>query len=187
MEMAQQVSDRRLEEKINSRIRWDIRVSQADVLIKVHAGKVSLYGYFDKAFRHQAVIDIIESTEGVTNIKDLSQVIKDYYRGDNEIDSLITKQLAEYHFLKGEWIDVKSADGVVKLEGEVYRPELKAFAAKTAWELSGVQDCINLIQLKEVNESTFQKKEKHFFRSTASDVTLSNSTLSNSTFSNVGL
>lgn len=159
MEASQQIADKRLEEKINSRIRWDIRVSAADVLIKVHGGKVSLYGYFDKAYRHQAVVEIIESTEGVTKLKDLSQVVHDYYRGDQEINNLITQQLAHYKFLEGEWIDVESADGVVKLEGEVFRPELKAFATKTTWELSGVQDCINLIQIKELSAARFNKNQ----------------------------
>src|SRR5690606_22314768 len=99
MEASQQIADKRLEEKINSRIRWDMRVSAADVLIKVHGGKVSLYGYFDKAYRHQAVVEIIESTEGVTKLKDLSQVVHDYYRGDQEINSLISQQLAHFKFL----------------------------------------------------------------------------------------
>lgn len=153
MDKSNLVSDKRLEETINNRIRWDIRVSQADVLIKVYNGRVSLYGYFDKPYRHKAVVDIIESTEGVEKLKDLSQVVNDYYRGDKEIESLITNQMTQFPCLKGEWIDIKSADGVVKLEGEVYRPELKAFAAKTVWELSGVQDCINLIQVKDISES----------------------------------
>lgn len=159
MEVSQQIADKRLEEKINSRIRWDIRVSSADVLIKVHSGKVSLYGYFDKSYRHQAVVEIIQSTEGVTKFKDLSQVVQDYYRGDTEINHLIQQQLSQYKLLDGEWIDVESADGVVKLEGEVFRPELKAFATKTAWELSGVQDCINLIQVQDMRSTLFNKNQ----------------------------
>jgi hyperosmotically inducible periplasmic protein len=178
MEMAQHISDKRLEERINDRIRWDIRVSEADVLVKIHGGKVSLYGYFDKTFRHQAVVDIIVNMEGVAKFKDLSQVVSDYYRGDKEIDSLIAKQLANHHFLKGEWIEAKTADGVVKLEGEVYRSEMKAFASKCCWELSGVQDCINLIQLKDLREEKSYKNSNALLRkSVPAGLTLSNAGL----------
>ena len=47
----------------------------------------------------------------------------------------------------GEHIEVDVKDGIVKLYGEVYRPRLKAMAVGAVWELSGVRDCQNLIEI----------------------------------------
>lgn len=144
--------DQILLERIQNRIRWDIRVSNSDVSIKIRSGVVTLNGYFDKSYRHGAAVSIITTTEGVVELKDQSQVVDDYYRTDKELEILISKQILALPFLPGEWIDVEVCDGVVMLEGLVFRPRLKAFAARASWELSGIRDCINLIGLKETPE-----------------------------------
>lgn len=164
MSSALYLSDQWLEKKIKERMHWDIRVSSSDILIKVNSGKVTLYGYFDKPYRHAAVVEIIKNTEGVHDFKDLSHVIKDYYRGDREIESILHKKLESLQLIKGEWIEVRSTDGVVKLEGVVYRNRLKGFAASYAWQLSGVKDCLNLIQIKrlpqkEIFVEPYQQKQ----------------------------
>ncbi len=144
--------DQELLERIQNRIRWDIRVSNSVVSIKVKGGEVILHGYFDKPYRHSAAVSVITTTEGVRIFKDDSQVVDDYYRTDKELESLISKQILALPFLPGEWIDVDVCDGVVKLEGLVFRPRFKAFAARATWELSGIKDCINMIDLKESPE-----------------------------------
>lgn len=146
-------TDQDLLERIQSRIRWDIRVSNSDVSIRVREGEVILHGYFDKPYRHSAAVSVITTTEGVRIFKDESQVIDDYYRTDKELEILISKQILSLLFLPGEWIDVDVCDGVVKLEGLVFRPRFKAFAARASWELSGIKDCINLIDLRESPEA----------------------------------
>lgn len=144
--------DQKLLERIQNRIRWDIRVSNSDILLNVKTGVVTLNGYFDKPYRHGAAVNVIITTEGVVELRDESRVVDDYYRTDNELEELISKQIHALPFLPSEWIDVDVCDGVVKLEGLVFRPRLKAFAARASWELSGINDCINLISLKEPPE-----------------------------------
>lgn len=80
---------------------------------------------------------------------DLSKVTNGYSRTDKEISELITQQINVMPFLPGEWIEVEVVGGVVKLKGCVRRPKLKAFAASATWELSGVRDCINKIEIRE--------------------------------------
>lgn len=144
--------DQKLLERIQNRIRWDIRVSNSDVSINVKTGVVTLNGYFDKPYRHGAAVSVITTTEGVVELRDESQVVDNFYRTDKELEILISKQTLALPFLPREWIDVDVCDGVVKLEGLVFRSRLKAFAARASWELSGVNDCINLISLKKPPE-----------------------------------
>jgi osmotically-inducible protein OsmY len=117
------------------------------VSIKVENGQVTLHGYFDKPYRHSAAVTVITTTEGVVSLVDKSKVVEDYYRTDKELESLILKQILVLPFLPGEWINVDVADGVVKLKGLVFRTRFKAFAARAAWELSGIKDCVNRIEL----------------------------------------
>jgi hyperosmotically inducible protein len=141
-------TDEILLQRIKDRIRWDIRVGNSDLLLKVTDGVVHLYGYFDESYRHTAAKSIVTSTEGVSGFMDHSRVLLSYYRSDRELEGLIMRQITNMTFLPGEWIDATVVDGVVKIEGVVFRPRLKAFAARSSWALSGVKDCINLIEIK---------------------------------------
>jgi osmotically-inducible protein OsmY len=115
----------------------------------VKDGFVTLLGYFDKPYRHTAALGIIKTTEGVEGFDDQSKVIEDYFRTDKELEILISKQILAMPFIEGEWIDVAVCDGVAKLEGKVFRPRFKAFAARSVWELSGIKDCLNIIEIKD--------------------------------------
>jgi hyperosmotically inducible protein len=149
MSMTNLTKDEILLKTIKDRIKWDIRVGNSDVLLKVEDGVVHLYGYFDKSYRHAAAKSIVGSTEGVHGFVDHSKVLLSYYRSDRELEGLIMRQITGMAFLPGEWIDAEVCDGVVKIEGVVYRPRLKAFAARSSWALSGVKDCLNLIEITE--------------------------------------
>jgi osmotically-inducible protein OsmY len=141
------IKDKELLKLIQMRVRWDIRVSNSDIAIKVKNGCVHLSGVFDKPYRHAAAVDIIKTTEGVKEFLDHSKIVKGYFRSDKALEILISKQLLSLPLLQGEWIDVEVSKGVARLKGHVFRSRLKAFAARATWELSGVRDCINLIEL----------------------------------------
>lgn len=140
-------NDQEIFERIQNRIRWDIRVSNSDISILVKNGTVTLFGYFDKTYRHAAAVNVIMTTVGVSAFIDESRVVDDYYRTDKELEILISKQLLPLNFRSGEWIDINVKNGVVTLDGVVFQSKLKSFAARAVWELSGVKDCINLISL----------------------------------------
>ncbi len=74
-------------------------------------------------------------------------VTGDYYRADAELKKLIKVQISSILKLGGEHIEIDVVDGVVKFEGEVFRPRLKALASGIVWELSGVRDSLNFIEL----------------------------------------
>lgn len=141
--------DRDLVARIREGIKWDKRVSPADFEILAEGGFVFVRGYVDTSCKKQAALDVITTTEGVWSIEDKIVVLADFYRSDSEIQQLIESELSELVKICGEHIEVTVSDGVVKLEGEVFRPRLKAMAVINSWELSGVRDVINLIEIKD--------------------------------------
>jgi osmotically-inducible protein OsmY len=148
--------DDSLLKKIKARIRWDIRVSNSDIYLKVKNSVVTLDGCFDKPYRHAAAVNIIKSTDGVTEFKDKSVTVGDYFRTDKELQTLITEQIKTLTLGPEEWIEVSVQSGVVKLIGSVSKPRHKAFASRSVWELSGIKDCLNQIEIGNSSDTLFQ-------------------------------
>lgn len=141
--------DSELARKIHNRLKWDKRVSPADIDIVVRGSAVIVSGFVDTAYKKNAAIEVVSDTEGVWSIEDRIVVPADYFRSDDEIEHILMKQVAEIIKIGGEHIEVEVVDSVVTLRGEVFRPRLKAMAVGSAWELSGVRDVLNLIAIKE--------------------------------------
>ncbi|WP_374075968.1 BON domain-containing protein [Bdellovibrio bacteriovorus] len=141
--------DSELARRIRDRIKWDKRVSIADLDVVVRGGVVIVSGFVDTSYKKNAALEAISDTEGVWAVEDRIVVPVDYYRTDEEITKILESQLAEMIKIGGEHIEVDVIDGIVKLEGEVFRPRLKAMAVASAWELSGVRDVLNFIEIKD--------------------------------------
>jgi hyperosmotically inducible protein len=141
--------DTTLAKRIHERLKWDRRVSPADFDIIVRGGVVIVNGFVDTSYKKNAALEIISDTDGVWALEDCIVVPMDYYRTDDEIKQILLSELAEIVKIGGEHIEVEVIDGIVRLEGEVYRPRLKASAVGSAWELSGVRDVLNLIEIRD--------------------------------------
>ncbi|MFS4459189.1 BON domain-containing protein [Bdellovibrio sp. HCB2-146] len=135
--------------KIRERIKWDKRVSLADLDITIRGGVVIVNGFVDTSYKKNAALEIISEMEGVWAVEDRIVVPIDYYRTDDEIAQILKSTLAELVMIGGEHVEVEVVDGIVKLEGEVFRPRMKAMAVGAAWELSGVRDVLNFIEIRE--------------------------------------
>lgn len=133
--------------QIKNRIKWDKRVSLADLSFSMRGEVLVVAGFVDTSYKKHAVLEIVNSIPGLFAIEDRIVVPADYFRTDEELEKIIRDQLCEVLKLGGEHIEVDVVDGVVKLEGEVFRPRLKAMASGIAWELSGVRDCLNFIEI----------------------------------------
>ncbi|WP_413576123.1 BON domain-containing protein [Bdellovibrio sp. HCB290] len=141
--------DTDLRRKICERLKWDKRVSPADFDVIVRGCAVIVTGSCDTSFKKMAALELVSDFEGVWSIEDRIVVPSDYYRSDEELKMLIEQSLEDFVKIGGEHISVFVEDGVVTLEGEVFRPRLKALAVGSAWELSGVVDVINNIMIVE--------------------------------------
>jgi osmotically-inducible protein OsmY len=135
-------------ESVKSRIKWDSRLSNSDVIVKIKNGEVQVTGFFDSATKKNAILDILKTTKGVTKFSDYTQIVPNRKRADSEIKKILSKKIHEFFLFEGERIDIKVTRGEVLYQGVVYRRNLKAFASRLAWELSGVNDCTNLIKIK---------------------------------------
>ncbi len=141
--------DSELVRVIRERIRWDKRVSLADLDITVRQGIVIVNGYVDSMIKKNAALGIISEIEGVWKVEDRIAVPSDYYRSDEEITKILESQVSDLIKVGGEHIELEVAENIVLLHGEVYRPRMKAMAGGMAWELSGVQDVLNFIEVKD--------------------------------------
>ncbi|AHI07150.1 hypothetical protein BDW_13250 [Bdellovibrio bacteriovorus W] len=141
-------ADSELVERIREAIKWDKRISNADFELQAHGNVVVVSGYVDSSFKKKAALDVISRTEGVWQIEDFIVVPIDFYRPDEEIADILAEQIGELIKVGGEHIDIEVRAGVVKLEGEVFRPRLKAMASARSWDLSGVRDVLNYINIK---------------------------------------
>ncbi|WP_413585573.1 BON domain-containing protein [Bdellovibrio sp. HCB274] len=141
--------DTDLRRKICERLKWDKRVSPADFDVIVRGCAVIVTGSCDTSFKKMAALELVSNIDGVWSIEDRIVVPSDYYRSDEELKMLIEQSLEDFVKIGGENISVFVEDGVVTLEGEVFRPRLKALAVGSAWELSGVVDVINNIMIVE--------------------------------------
>ncbi|MGE5087457.1 MAG: BON domain-containing protein [Bacillota bacterium] len=135
--------------KIMERLKWDKRVSPADFDVVVRGSAVIISGFVDTSFKRQAALELVSDIEGVWSIEDRIVVPAEYYRTDDELKKILNRELDEMIKIGGEHIELDVIDGVVKLQGEVFRPRLKALAVGLAWELSGVRDVVNDIQIIE--------------------------------------
>ncbi|UXR64085.1 BON domain-containing protein [Bdellovibrio bacteriovorus] len=141
--------DSELGRKIRDRIKWDKRVSAADLDVVVRGNLVIVSGFVDTSYKKNAALEVISDTEGVWAVEDRIVVPTDYYRSDEEILRILETQMADMIKIGGEHVEVEVVDGVVRLQGEVFRPRLKALAVAAAWELSGVLDVLNFIEIKD--------------------------------------
>lgn len=138
-----------LTKRIQDRIKFDRRISNSDVHVLSRSGKVTLIGNVDSPAKKVAAVEIVRTTKGVTSVINQLEVPTEFSREDEEIKNLISRKVQDMVFLENEFISVSVERGTVKLEGVVLTPQKKASASGIVWELSGVRDCQNLIQIKD--------------------------------------
>jgi hyperosmotically inducible protein len=151
------ITDQLVLNRIQERIRWDKRISEADVRALIGHGEVILIGVVDSHAKRDAAYQIAVTTVGVENVDNQITVYEKDFRSDGEIRHILHEQLAKIGLQASEHVIVDVVDGVVKLEGLVFSSAAKARAVSVAWELSGVRDCLNFIEIGD----PFRSKERH--------------------------
>lgn len=142
-------TDQHIAKVLRERIRWDSRISSRDLRVLVHEGQAILSGMVDRPFRRNAAIEVARSTEGVHDVVDQIIVPAHYERSDEDLQKILQEQINSITLENSEKILVRVANAKIYLTGNVHLPRIKANAARIAWELSGVRDCINAIDITE--------------------------------------
>lgn len=149
-------TDRKLAHRVRERIRWDKRVSTSDFQVIVTNGHITLMGSVDSLARKRAAVEVVNNTEGVLSVEDQVLVPSCFHRPDSELKRLVEEQIVESGIGPSEHVSVAVEDGHVKLEGVVHSAEKKAQAAGIVWELSGVADCMNTIEIVDPPQPTLR-------------------------------
>lgn len=150
MEPQQLVStnlDEYIVRKIQERIRWDLRINNADILLRCTNGQLKIFGYFDQLYRQTALFEIINLIPRIKSIDNQTRVLQDYHRSDKDIEKILYKQIFSIPFDDDESIQIHVKNGTVTFSGSVYHMRFKSFASRAAWSLSGVRDCNNNIEV----------------------------------------
>jgi osmotically-inducible protein OsmY len=137
-----------LEKTLRDRLSWDKRVSTHDVKVQVVSGHVILSGKVDSEAKKDAALEDAKTTEGVWDVDDRIEIEPSLKRSDEELRQIMCSQVSQIWLKPDEKIVVSVYNGIVYLEGLAFRKSVKAIADSLAWELSGVNDVFNLIQLK---------------------------------------
>lgn len=171
-----------LTKRIQELIKWDRRISNSDVHVISKSGSVTLIGKVDTNLKKEAALALVKATKGVLTVSSELEVSPLFTRNDVEIENLVKNRIEEINFTDKEHIAVEVKQGCVKLTGMVLSKQKKARAAGVAWELSGVNDCHNLIRIDgemktadvaqvfskpEVSEATALPEGSHNLYSTA--------------------
>ena len=143
-----------LSKRVQDRISWDKRISNVDVHVLSHSGQVTLIGKVDSIFKKTAAMEIVKNTKGVTRVINQLEIPTVFHREDAEIKNLIDFRLKNIGLSGNEIVTVKVSSGVVRLEGVVTSLRKKAQASGIVWELSGVRDCMNLVQIEDGNTTS---------------------------------
>lgn len=141
------LTDKLIARRVRDRIQWDKRVSKSDLAVKVANGILVLDGTVDSRYKERAAIEVAESTEGVDTVINRISVPTSFRRSDDEIKNILETEVKSMGLEPDEIIAVAAQDGVVFLTGRVFDSRRKARAAGFTWELSGVKDCHNEIQI----------------------------------------
>lgn len=137
-----------LKEGLMKRLRWDARVSLADVTLASDGRKVTVIGEFDKNFRRDAVLEIVRDYPGVMELEDRTTVRSEFYRPDHLLAALLRNEVQNLNANPDQnVINVSVTDGKATFTGHVCEPRAKALASRIAWELSGIKDCNNQIRI----------------------------------------
>lgn len=148
------INDRELLENIKEKIRCDFRASIHDININVIQGTVVVRGVVDSLYRKNAIIKIIQETDGVVTLNDHISVNGAFKRKDAELKNLALKQIEFLGLKKNEAILLKVQDSIITLKGIVCSSMKKAQISTLLWGISGVHDVINLLKIKSKMEDT---------------------------------
>lgn len=69
---------------------------------------------------------------------------------DSDIKSIVVDRLRENHHTKDDYIRVDAEHGVVVLSGQVSSPLVKRAAGDDAWDVRGVKDVSNQLEITQL-------------------------------------
>jgi osmotically-inducible protein OsmY len=138
-------SDRAIQEDVLQELRWDSRIRQEEVGVKVDDGVVTLTGIVDSWAKKLAAKEAAHRVVGVRDVADDVRVKLpgSLQRTDTEIAKGVRFALEWDAFVPDQDIRSTVSDGLVTLEGQVHTLRQKEDAARAIRGVGGVRGVNN--------------------------------------------
>jgi osmotically-inducible protein OsmY len=148
-------SDVDIRNAVERALRYDPRVSAANVVTEVRAGLVTLRGTVDSLEAKRAAVRDAENTVDVLRVRNHLKVKPPAEVTDREIGDKIRKAVIRDTWLNAFEIDVKVVDKVAYLNGSVNTYFEKARADTLASSVGGVRKVINKLNVYHTSSPYF--------------------------------
>jgi osmotically-inducible protein OsmY len=154
-------SDRHIQQDVLRELRWDSRVADADVVVEVDGGIVTLTGTADSYAKRLAAREAAHRVSGVLDVAEDIEVKSPGSpgRNDTEIARAVRAALTWDAFVPEEKIRSTVTDGFVTLEGDVSTLRERQDAEAAIRNLAGVQGVRNRILVAAVKADPEKLRE----------------------------
>lgn len=154
-------SDRHIQQDVLRELRWDSRVADADVVVEVDGGIVTLTGTADSYAKRLAAREAAHRVSGVLDVAEDIEVKSPGSpgRNDTEIARAVRAALTWDAFVPEEKIRSTVTDGFVTLEGDVSTLRERQDAEAAIRNLAGVQGVRNRILVAAVKADPVKLRE----------------------------
>ncbi|MCA7118830.1 MAG: BON domain-containing protein [Acidibrevibacterium sp.] len=138
-------SDEEIAHRIASILRWDARIPEGRIQVKVEAGVVTLIGAVDWRYQKEDVEARVQPLAGVVAIK--NEIVVRPPRGASNINDAVRRALARHAEIDASRITVVTQGGEVTLAGEVRSLAARRIAENAAWSATGVENVIDRMRV----------------------------------------
>jgi osmotically-inducible protein OsmY len=146
-----------LRSAIQRALRWDPRVVRSSVQVAVTGSVATLSGTVTTVAVKNAAMKLAENTRGVSKVIDRLSVQVATPRPNGDIETDIQAALARDALLADEPIHVRSAAGLVTMEGQVATEQQRKRAEEVATKVKGVASIANGIRVVKPAPRAFEK------------------------------
>ena len=148
--------DDEIRRAVRQALQWDARARTAALGLAVQDGIVTLAGYAGTALIRGLAVEIASRVRAVRAVADEIEVQQSHLpeQTDERIASAALRALTQDTLVPSPQIQVRVAQGLVTLTGEVHFGYEKADAERTVRGLPGVQDVTNQLQVRPPHTAT---------------------------------
>ena len=138
-------SDEEIAHRVASVLRWDARIPEGRIQVKVEAGIVTLIGAVDWQYQKEDVEARVQPLAGVVAIE--NRIVVRPAPGAPDIGDAVRRALARHAEIDASRITVTTHGAEVTLTGAVRSLAARRIAENAAWSAAGVTDVVDRMRV----------------------------------------
>ncbi len=138
-------SDEEIAHRVASVLRWDARIPEGRIQVKVEAGVVTLIGAVDWQYQKEDVEARVQPLAGVVAIE--NRIVVRPAPGAPDIGDAVRRALARHAEIDASRITVTTHGAEVTLTGAVRSLAARRIAENAAWSAAGVTDVVDRMRV----------------------------------------